>query len=401
MPSVFNDMNSNRKPEHGMNAGHRRADEGTAAEEGSFEEERGEKREAVSHFPCPNCGADMKFRPETQTLHCSYCSTDIDISSKGEINEYDFFTTTDSSEGNWGEERRIIHCENCGADTVIDDVAAAQSCAFCGSAHVVRNDGSAGIAPESLVPFYISREKADDNFRKWIKGTRFLPKSVKTNLNTGKLKGVYIPFWTYDADTWSSYVGEAGQYYYVTHTDWVTRNGKREMVTRRERRTRWYPTGGAYSQYFNDVIVNASKNIDENILQKLHPFQMDKLVPYKPEYLAGFYAERYGVGLTEGWERARVTVKREIRKGIIRQINADEVRNLQINTRYNAIRYKHLLLPIWLSAINYKNKVYRYMINGQTGKVQGVAPVSPGKVAGLIFALLAAAAIIYLLVSGR
>ena len=390
MPSIHNNKNDAENTA-----------EANTADANTHETEAGEKRETVSHFPCPNCGAGLKFKPETQKLYCSYCSTEIDILSKGSINEYDFFTATDSSEGNWGEERRVIHCKNCGANTVIDAVATAQNCAFCGSAQVVRNEDQIGIAPESLVPFYISSEAAEKNFRKWIKGTWFLPKSVKNDLRTDKLKGVYLPFWTYDADTLSSYIGEAGQYYYVTRTDWVTRNGKREMVTRQERKIRWYPTGGAYTQYFDDVMVNASKNIDEGILQKLHPFQMEKLVPYKSGYLAGFYAERYGLGLTEGWDRAREKVKDGIRKGIIRQINADEVRNLQINTRYNKISYKHILLPVWLSAINYKGKLYRYMVNGQTGKVQGKAPVSGAKVAGFVFALLAVAAIIILIVSGR
>ncbi|MDD4494175.1 MAG: hypothetical protein PHV32_07485 [Eubacteriales bacterium] len=359
------------------------------------------RHEGTTNFPCPGCGAIMTFKPDTQQLYCGYCSRSIDISKEGSIREYDFFTAGETNEGNWGSEKRVMKCENCGAQTVLDIYIHAQKCAFCGSSHIVINNESAGIAPESLIPFQISEEQAKANFKKWIKKKFFVPGKAKKEYVMNKLNGVYVPFWTYDTDTFSSYMGEAGEYYYVTRHDWATVNGKRQMVTRRERKIRWYPTSGVYTSYFDDVIVNASRNMDEKALSDIYPFQLDRLVPYKPEYLSGFLAERYGIGLTEGWQKGRETVKNGIYKGIVRQIHADEVRNLQVNTQYRSITYKHILLPLWLSAFTYKEKLYRYMVNGQTGVVQGKAPVSGWKVAGLILSLLAAAAIVLSLLAGR
>jgi predicted RNA-binding Zn-ribbon protein involved in translation (DUF1610 family) len=357
--------------------------------------------EGTTNFPCPGCGAIMTFKPETQQLSCDYCAKSIDIPKEGSIREYDFFTAGENTEGNWGSEKRVMQCENCGAQTVLDTYINAQRCAFCGSSHIVNNNESVGIPPESLVPFQISEKEAKLNFKKWIKGKFFVPGKAKKEYVMNKLNGVYVPFWTYDADTLSSYFGEAGDYYYVTHHDWVTVNGKRQMVTRQERRIRWRPTSGVYTEYFNDVVVNASKQMDEKILDKIQPFHLGGLVPYTPEYLSGFLAERYGIGLTEGWEKGREIIKGGIHKGIVRQINADEVRNLQINTQYRNIKYKHMLLPVWLSAFTYKDKMYRYMVNGQTGAVQGKAPVSGWKVAGFIIVLFAAAILIMSLIMGR
>ena len=349
------------------------------------------KHEETNRFTCPGCGANMTFNPQSNTLFCEYCQNSIEIlNPQGDIEEYDFSTAENLDSSNWGLEKRVIKCESCGAKTVLDTYSTAQFCAFCGSSHIVREDESAGIAPESLIPFSVPLDKSSELFKKWIKGKFFAPKEVKNNTQIKKMSGIYIPCWTYDTDTSSTYAGEGGTYYYVTRTDWVTRNGKRQQVTRQERRIRWWPTSGVYSQYFDDVLVNASKNADPKLMKKLEPFHMNALVHYKPEYLSGFLAERYSIDLKEGWETAKKTVKSGIHSGVVKQINADEVRNLRINTNYNSIKYKHILLPVWICAYTFKNKIYKYMVNGQTGEVQGNAPVSPWKVVLVVLGSLAA-----------
>jgi predicted RNA-binding Zn-ribbon protein involved in translation (DUF1610 family) len=341
--------------------------------------------EKTDRFPCPSCGGDMGFDPDSQSLICSYCGNKIDINTQqGDIKEYDFDSAEDNALQNWGAPKRVMKCESCGAETVLDENAAAQFCPFCGSSHIIKNDSSAGIAPESLIPFKISQEKALGLFKTWVGKRFFAPRALKNEYKIQRLTGTYIPFWTYDADTYSTYSAEAGTYYYVTETDWVERDGKKVMVTRQVRKTRWRHVSGVYSEFFNDVLVNASKQIDESLMNKLEPFEFSELLQYKPEFLSGFTAERYSIGLKEGWQRAVEFVKSKIRSGITMEINTDEVRNLMVSTSYNDVKYKHILLPIWISAYNYKNKVFRYMVNGQTGEVQGKAPVSPWKVLGLI-----------------
>ena len=355
--------------------------------------------EKTDRFPCPTCGGNMSFDPDSQSLICPYCNNKIDITTQqGDIKEYDFISAEDNAPQNWGVEKRVMKCESCGAETVLDENAAAQFCPFCGSSHIIKNDSSAGIAPESLIPFKISQQKALGLFKTWVGKRFFAPRALKNEYTVQRLTGTYIPFWTYDADTYSTYSAEAGTYYYVTETDWVERDGKKVMVTRQVRKTRWRHVSGVYSEFFNDVLVNASKQIDENLMNKLEPFEFSELLHYKPEFLSGFTAERYSIGLKEGWQRAVDFVKSGINSGITKEINADEVRSLMVSTSYNDVKYKHILLPIWISAYTYKNKVFRYMINGQTGEVQGKAPVSPWKVSALVLlgAALIAAFVIFM-----
>ncbi|HHV59247.1 MAG TPA: hypothetical protein GXX49_02940 [Clostridiaceae bacterium] len=347
-----------------------------------------ESREETDKFACPGCGANMTFNPDTQTLYCQYCGKSIDIKANGDIDEHDFYTANDNAK-DWGKENRVIKCESCGAQTLLETYSTAQFCAFCGSSHVVKVDESAGIPPQSLIPFKVSLNKATELFKKWIKRRFFAPKAVKTDSQIKKISGVYIPCWTYDSNTFSNYVAEKGTYYYVTRTHWVTRNGKRERVVTRERRIRWRWVSGTYSRFFDDVLVNASKNADSKLMKKLEPFNMKELVPYDSKFLTGFLAERYSIGLDPGWEIAKQEIKAQIRQGVINQINGDEVRNLKIDTRYSNITYKHILLPVWMASYKYKDKIYRFMVNGQTGEVQGYSPVSPWKVVAVVVAVLA------------
>lgn len=356
------------------------------------------KQESTDRFPCPSCGGNMVFDPATQSLKCPYCDRAIEIVNKQEeIKEYDIETAEQSASTNWGREKRIIKCESCGAQTVLDENSTAQFCAFCGSSHIVKQDESAGIVPESLIPFKITKDNALTQFKQWIKKRYFAPRALKNEYKNQKLNGVYIPCWTYDSNTYSNYTAEAGTYYYVTETDWVEENGQRKMVTRQVRKIAWHFVSGSYSEFFDDVLINASNQVDERLMQKLEPFHLEQLIPYKPEYLSGFLAERYGVSLQEGWDKARSIMDDKIRRGIERQIHADEVRNLNVNTFFSNVKFKHLLLPVWVSAYTYNGKVYRYMVNGETGEVQGKAPVSALKVCLLILGILAVAAAVWFL----
>lgn len=288
-----------------------------------------------------------------------------------------------------GTEKRIIHCENCGADTILDHTAVAEFCAFCGSSHIVRNESSVGIAPESLIPFTISRKNAETGFTKWIKHRFWAPRKLKTSYQAQRITGVYIPFWTYDADTRSTYTAEAGTYYYVTETEWVEEDGERKQVEKQVKKTRWEYTSGSYSRFFNDILINASKKVNDKLIRKLEPFDLTELTHYNTQYMSGFLAERYSVTLKEGWSKATPIMDEKIENGIRNQIDADEIRNLNIDTGFYGVTYKHILLPIWVSSFIYRNKIYQYLVNGQTGEVQGKYPLSVVKILITILLLVA------------
>lgn len=356
-------------------------------------------RTATDRFPCPTCGANVKFKPSQQSMVCPYCDNKIDIElEKNEIKEHCFRSALENPPEDWGTEKKVIHCDTCGADTILDSHIASKCCPFCGSSHIVSENGKSGIAPETIVPFKIGKKDAEDRFYNWIKKKFFAPNALKQQYISHRLEGVYVPFWTYDADTFSQYTAQAGTYYYVTQTHWVTRNGKRQMVTRQVRKTRWRPTSGNYSEFFDDVLINGSTHVNQKIINKIKPFDLRELVHYKPEFLSGFVTEKYSIGLKDGWKLARVNIDSDIRSGITRQINADEVRALSVNTQYNDIKFKHLLLPTWISSYTYNGKTYQFMINGQTGRVEGESPISPWKVMVTVVGVLGFIALIVTLI---
>lgn len=352
------------------------------------------------HFPCPGCGGDMIFDAEKQSLSCSYCGNAINITNEEYtvVKEYPIESAMEKASVDWGGQTTVIHCDSCGAETIIQSNQLTTECAFCGSLHIRPQQQGEVLRPETLIPFKIDKRNALTKFKTWLKKRWFAPGNLKTLSREEKMSGVYIPFWTYDADTNSFYMAEAGTYYYVTETVYVTdSDGKRSPQQKSVRKTSWSYTSGAFSHFFDDVLVCASKTDGKNLIKSLEPFHLKELVPYKNEYLSGFMAEKYSIGLEQGYNEAKSIIRSNLHRMIHNQINADEVRNLKIQTSYSKVTFKHILLPIWISAYKYKEKVYKFLVNGQTGEVKGQAPVSAIKVTLLILAGLILAGAIYLI----
>jgi ribosomal protein S27E len=350
--------------------------------------------ENVQQFPCPGCGGVMVFDVEKQSLSCPYCGNVIAITQDeySVIHEYPIESAENMASRDWGGKTTVIHCNSCGAETVINESQLTTECAFCGSIHIRSEQDVNTIRPESLLPFKVDKRTATDKFRHWLKKRWLSPNDLKIMAREEKINGVYIPFWTYDADTHSFYTAEKGTYYYVNEMVWVTdSNGKRRQEMRQVRKTRWTFTSGAYRHFFDDVLVCASQTEGKKLVQKLEPFHLQELVPYKNEYLSGFMAEKYSIGLKQGFEEAKSIIHSELHRMIRNQIVADEVRNLRIKTSFSNVTFKHILLPIWMSAYRYKDKVYKFLVNGQTGEVKGQAPLSAIKVTLLVLLGLAVA----------
>jgi len=350
-------------------------------------------------FPCPSCGGQMAYDPEAGTLHCTYCEKTLDIDRDStEILEYDLQEGLNQADQDWGRDTQVVTCRSCGAQTVLDPHSVSQNCSFCGSAHVVCVDEMAGIKPESLIPFKIPRSKAESFFTRWLGRKWLAPRSLKKEYRPEKIQGVYVPFWTYDAATHSTYTAEAGTYYYTTRTRTITQNGKTRTVTEQVRHVRWRRVSGTYAKAYDDLLINAASHMQGRLIRKIEPFDLRELISYRPEYLAGFGAERYSIGLEQGFGCAKDIIRQDLYGDIHRQIRADTVRNLNIQTMYRDVRYKHLLLPVWISAYRFRKKTYQFLINGQTGEVQGSAPVSAWKILFIVLGAAALGALIYWLI---
>lgn len=324
---------------------------------------------------CPQCGGVMDFDPNIGAMACPYCGYEQEIAQDGPetAEELDFEAAENTDNCSWGAEKKQIICKSCGAETIYDALDVASECPYCGSNQVMPANDSNTIAPGGVVPFSVTNEQASANFKKWIGGKFFCPKKAKQSVQADAFTGIYLPYWTFDAETTSRYSGKYG----IDRTE-TDKDGNKKTVTD------WHRTSGVYKMSVDDELVNGSERHDTAMLHGLEPFDTAKNVPYKPEYIAGFAAERYSVGLKDAWEKAKTAITKRIRSNItnkiVRENHADHAKDVKFRTLYSKITYKYLMLPIWCSSFTYNGKVYQFMVNGQTGKVYGNSPVSVGKV---------------------
>jgi DNA-directed RNA polymerase subunit RPC12/RpoP len=353
---------------------------------------------APKSFPCPQCGALVEFAPGRQSLRCAYCSHEIQVpQGEGDIRELDFHAYLGQAGAREETvERLTVKCPACGAESTAAANVSAQQCPFCDTSIVSTAATSKAIKPKALLPFQVKQEEARESYRKWIGGLWFAPGALKkrAQLEIG-IAGIYIPFWTYDANTTCFYTGERGDHYYVTERR--TRKdsgGKTVEVTERVRKTRWTHARGTVWNSFDDVLIPASRSLPDNLARALEPWDLKNLVPYQDAYLAGFKAESYQVDLEQGFVAAKAVMDSAIRASVCRDIGGDEQRIATMKTAHDGVTFKHVLLPVWLSAYRFKDKVYRFMVNARTGEAQGERPWSSAKIAAAILAVAGAVAAI-------
>lgn len=343
---------------------------------------------------CPNCGGVMEYDPAAGKIKCPYCDYEEEIKITEDTplkaEELDFDEADFTANCNWGVKTKTVICEACGAEAVYDDLQTAAVCPFCGSNQVMDANNVDTMAPGGVVPFAVTDKQASDYFKSWIKKKWFCPKLAKESAKPDKFQGVYLPYWTFDTNTKSNYTGEYG----IDHT---TKDKDGDTHTH----TEWHRTAGTYQAFFDDELVFATDRHDPGILSDLEPFRTEDNKSYKPEYIAGFMAERYSLGIKDAWKRAKDSIREKImdsvKSKIRRQYNADHVRNVRLNIDFANVTYKYLLLPVWMSSFKYKEKVYHFMVNGQTGKVGGKTPISIPKVVLTILGVLLVLGIIYAL----
>lgn len=361
--------------------------------------------ETVS-FACTSCGADLKYKAGTQHLSCEYCGAENEIpQAEGEIEELDFHAyLTGKSDREEKITEHFIKCESCGASSTIEPNITAGSCPYCDTPLIVENaKDETVIQPKSLLPFKLSGKEAKEEFKTWVSKLWFAPNDLKKAvLNFDHFKGIYIPYWTFDTDTTSIYVGQRGEYYYVNESYTTTENGKSVTKTRQVRHTRWYSVSGHVHKFFDDILTVATKSLPEKYIYKLEPWDLENLVTFNKSFLSGFITEKYQIELDEGFEIAKGIAEKEIQHLVRRDIGGDEQRILSLNTNYKDITFKHLLLPVFVSAYNFKGKLYQFLVNGRTGEVQGQRPYSAFKIAMAVVAvLIVIATIVYFVKTGQ
>lgn len=340
---------------------------------------------SVHRFPCRQCGAFQTYEPGTDQLRCPHCGavTPIDSHSR-RIEELDWHSHLElAADHRDVEETPSVKCDACGAEFSLAEGIHADRCPFCGSAVVTDTGTSRHLKPNAVLPFAITEAEAKARLRQWLNGLWFAPSDLKRYARqNGRLDGMYVPYWTFDTDTRSTYRGQRGTVYY--ETVWVTvrdQRGNTRRVQQQVARVRWTPVSGRVARAFDDVLVLASPTLPTSYTEALEPWDLHDLRGYAEEYLSGFRSEIYRIDLNQGFEIAKVKMAPIIRADIAADIGGDQQRIDHVNTTFEAITFKHVLLPIWLAAYRYRGKPYRFLVNGRTGQIQGERPYSWVKIA--------------------
>ncbi len=357
-----------------------------------------------SHFPCKQCGAVLTYEVGTENLTCDYCGVENPIPlSHQPVTERDYHQAlSEFSQRGPKEEQITCNCQNCAAEFTLDANEHAGECPFCGTPVVTETSSSYRIKPWGLLPFSVERREAHQRYERWLRGLWFAPNKLKKYARTeGKLAGIYLPYWTYDSQTQTTYQGMRGTIYYepVQYTTVV--NGKTVVQTRMVARTRWRNVSGEVRRFFDDIPIPASHSLPQKVRYRLTDWDFNQLKPYQSEYLSGFRSEMYQTSLDQGFQEARTFMDSIIQSDIRQDIGGDRQRILNYNTQHRNITFKHVLVPTWLAAFNFSGKTYRFVVNGQTGTVHGERPYSVWKISFAVLAVSSLALLLFLASQGH
>ena len=338
-------------------------------------------------FPCEQCGASLTFHIGQQSLRCPFCEhvKELPIDPDTEIVEQDLEemlkrlgeqrNKRDSGSTETGTAKEL-NCRGCGATVVFEGALTSTECAYCGSpiqlesAHTAEDDR---VPVDAVLPFQINKQRAAESLKKWVGSRWFAPNDFRRRGGQGIFNGVYLPYWTFDSATFSRYEGQRGEHYYETET-YTDSDGKTQ--TRQVQRTHWYHASGTVQRFFDDVLISATTGLPKKLLDRLEPWYLEKCIPFTNQALVGFQARTYEVDLQPGFGHAKRKMETQISVDVRIDIGGDVQQVHSIDTRYDALTYKHLLLPLWLLAYRYGETTYQVMVNAQTGEVQGERPWS-------------------------
>lgn len=317
----------------------------------------------------------MVFSPTQNKLYCEHCTKVNSIETKNaegkkSLHEQVELITVES---------KLIHCDSCGADSALNGDYISKSCSYCGAPVV--NTSTKGVSrPDSIIPFKVNKQNAQEHLKSWLSGLWFAPNSLKKfakSSNLQDMKGCYIPFWRFDTETHTEYTGSRGEYYYDTKTREV--NGKTE--TYQERRTEWRNVSGEFDKSFKNCLDLAQTKIPDHLVDDLGPWDFNRAKKFEEKFLLGFETLLVNKNMKDSWKVIQKEIQEDLKQESKRDIGGDEQRLTTCDVSYSNEKYDQISLPLWIGAYRFNSKVYRICVNGQTGKIDGERPYSVIKIA--------------------
>lgn len=328
----------------------------------------------LQEYKCPACGGMLEFDSKTQKLKCPYCDTEIDIEGFQELEKeksqdgLDDMTWESQAGTAWGEGEEeslnVYVCKSCGGEITADANTAATSCPFCGNPVVMQGKLSGNLRPDYVIPFKMDKKAAKEAYKKHLQGKRLLPKVFKDENHIDEIKGMYVPFWLFDADVDASirYKGTKTRFWSDSKYDYTE--------------TSYFSISRDGNIGFSHVPVDGSTKMADDLMESIEPFDFQEAVDFQTAYLAGYLADKYDVSEQESVQRANARIKASTEDSFRETIHGYEsVLVENSNIRLLGGKAKYALYPVWILNTSWRGKNYTFAMNGQTGRMVGDLPV--------------------------
>jgi predicted RNA-binding Zn-ribbon protein involved in translation (DUF1610 family) len=362
--------------------------------------------------PCDACGTPIepldKFCPACGTANPDFqapVTSTAAASAPTEVVEAEIVEKLEEQEV---PEQKHFRCETCGAEVATDPDQRSYICPFCDSTYVVelpaRETGRQ--QPEFVIGFAITPEEAHAKFKAWLADNGwYRPGDLKTSAVLDKIKGVYLPFWSFSMRADSNWQASIGEHWYRTETYTTTDSkGNTTTHTRQVQETEWYPLAGRHHHYYSGYLVSGSKGLPQDQALRVQPYQLPALKRYAPWFLAGWFAEEYSVQRDQALELSQQEFHRREQSNVAAFLPGDTHRSLILETRFSHVNSDLCLLPMYIASYKYQDKLYRFLLNGQTGRMAGDKPISWQRIAILVAVIVSVLLVLFLIVaaiSGR
>lgn len=355
---------------------------------------------SVLEYKCPCCNAGLTFGEEAQKMTCEYCDNTFELDAVKAYNDTviqesaDAFNWDDGQHNaSWSAEEQesvfVFTCPSCGGEILTDENTAATFCPYCDNPTVMPGRLSGGLKPDAVIPFKVTKDDAKTAFQKLCKGKPLLPKMFTQEHRIERITGVYVPFWLYDCDS-----ALDGRYNATRVHHW---SDSRYNYTRTEH---FLLTRNA-SASFTNIPMDGSSKMDNTIMESIEPFDYTQMVDFDTAYLSGFLADKYDVESHTGQERIQQRVGKTMDDYLQNTfLGYATVVPASRNLRVSHSKAKYVLLPVWMLTTRYRDKLYTFAMNGQTGKMTGNFPVCPKRSAlwfsGILLGVTTLAALVQL-----
>lgn len=325
----------------------------------------------ILEYKCPCCGGKIEFNTSGQNMKCPYCDTEFDLDAIRGIEDEDFddgdsFGWETQSDKTWSQDdnMQVYSCKSCGGEIVCEAVTSATSCPYCGNPVVFVGNLSGELMPDAVIPFKLDKEAAKEGLKKHLSGKKLLPKVFKDENRINEVKGIYVPFWLFDADA------DAKIRYRATRTRmWSDSNYN-------YKETKYYALIREGSLGFDNVPVDGSKKLDDTLMESIEPYDFSAAVDFRTAYLSGFLADKYDVNSEESIPRANERIRESTERAFAATtVGYTTVFPEKTSVRTIAGRIRYALLPVWLMSTSWNGKTYTFAMNGQTGKFVGDLPM--------------------------